>query len=98
MKRATIIVPTDADNADSAIDSIRKVFAERHGGATVVRDADGDWVDKNGDVVSEPVALVFTVADQIPDDVVERTARNVKKITNEDAVLWIVDDVDAGFA
>jgi len=96
MKEIVIPIPTDVST--QLTDRVKGRMAEHYGGFTVTQ-ADGGWKAPNGELVTEPVQVLTTVADEsdTPAESFGRaTAKHVAAESDETEVMWFVRHVAAG--
>ena len=99
MFKFSITVPSTQRNStpvfdrDGILSSVQADMSNVFGGATSV-DGVGSWNDDNGNLVTEAVTVVSSYGDNTDGtEDLERIARWVKTVANQDAVLVTVEPV-----
>lgn len=91
MARGTIVLPTEAYNFDKAADEIKRALSEKFGGYTTY-DAQGGWINEEGELIDEPVKVYETYTDNARYSVFRSIAHNVRVTTGEDAVMFTINN------
>ena len=94
-QRVAVYVPVDAhqnkpsvyeEDVVSALGYTKRAFARTFGGYTAV-EADGGWVDEEGELVQERILIVYAFTDlHTADTVVKDIAEQVKQWLAQDCV------------
>lgn len=101
MFKFSITIPSTQKNGtpvfdrDGILTSVQSDMSNTFGGATSVNGV-GSWNDDNGNLVTESVTVVSSYgddADKVAD--LERIARWVKTVANQDCVLITVEPVSS---
>lgn len=73
-----------------------RTFSEKFGGATVT-DGRGYYVNFDGDLVTEPVTIIETIAESDPSSILDNVAEYVKDTLRQECVLYTVEPIKAVF-
>lgn len=95
MPTAKLYLPKTADNYVETVNTVKRRMADAFGGYTAY-DAEGGWVDDEGETVTEPVTVLETAAtpDVAAADMafaMRVLARDVKTATGEDTIMIVVE-------
>ena len=88
-------MPNDLDKSGTVVSAVKERLSREYGGFTAY-DANGGWINDDGELVEDNITVVESVGD-IRKDTVEDICRSVKRILNEDSVMWEVHDTNVGY-
>lgn len=93
--RLTLYVPDKGNNGESGNEALENAIvslSKAYGGATTYP-AFGHWVDNGGNLISEPVHVIETYAqDGQAIETLQNEAKAVKAFLSQDAVAYTVDN------
>lgn len=88
-------LPADIDRVNMTKDSVHKALCNLYGGSTEIASL-GQWVNDNGDIVAEPVAICFALIDskisnKSVNEVAVMLSSYVQKEMQQTCVLWVIE-------
>ena len=87
-----VYLPKDAKHAKDTLPVVKRLISGHLGGYTTY-EGSGGWRDSNGDLIHEDVWVIESYGEsyQKTYDVAGRSARLIKRMTNEESVLVSVN-------
>ena len=87
-----VYLPKDAKHAKDTLAVVKRLISRELGGYTIY-EGSGGWRDSNGDLIQEDVWVIESYGETYQDanNIADRSARLIKRMTNEESVLVSVN-------
>lgn len=94
-RKAKVYVPSDKEKSDTVVSAVKERLARDYGGFSAY-DVNGGWVNDNDELIQDNITVVESVGD-IRKEKIEDICKSVKRILNEDSVMYEIHNTNVGY-